>query len=188
MRLQKATMSIAAGMLAALLAGCPKPEDGPSSGADQSLVPDVTGEAGTGVVAELAAGITLTPELVERWIASTGEPEVRKVLAIVDSRKTMDDPGQIKAAIARASGSAELDEAVKAHGFKGSNEWIGTTARIIAGAVPALMEVGLEMVVSLGVDEDSAEYLEHRDEVDKKIDEAHKAFGAVTPEEQTLVD
>ncbi len=142
---------------------------------------------GTGVVADLAADIVLTEDTIERWIATTRQPEVRMILAGVDSHEARDDPSHIRAVIGYASGSAELGKAVEAHGFGSAKEWSGTTARILAGFVPAAMGTGLEIIKGLGIDETSASYLDAKAEMDKEVRRAAKVLGTVTPEEQKLV-
>jgi len=201
-------------MMTAILAGCPKKQPAPgggstaggpagavgvtpggTSGPAQPGTPApgaTTAETPPTAAAGGAAGaglpsVTLTADILKRWIASTQD---QKVKAVLDKLKPEEKPGaglgNTKKAIETAAKSGELDAAVKAHGFKDAEEWAAVTVKVMAGLVPAMMKMTEGMGGSM--DKKSPEYKQMKADMDKQIAESKAAFGELAPDEQKVVE
>jgi len=77
------------------------------------------------------------------------DPKIEKIMdGIVDGLgvKDEDSPEAIKMAIEKAAESAEMDEAVKAFGFKDAAEWADGVKRVFPGMAAAMEKVMVEMM------------------------------------------
>jgi hypothetical protein len=175
--------------MTALLVGCPKKAQPPPDsaalptppGPDADQPEAVTPETGEPEVPE----VVLTKELVDQWVACAKDEKIKKLLHDVGSGKPDDDPGLIRSAIEGLGTSAELEAAVKGHGFDSAEQWVGVTLKVMAGLFNASVAEAEKQMAELG---DAPGLEETKAEMEKQITAFREAFGELTDDEQQIVD
>jgi hypothetical protein len=174
-------------VLTAFLVGCPNKTDTETPemsgvGATPPPVIDTGGGEDTGDdaadVPTSPEDVELTQEKLDMWIASMEDEGVKGTSqAIADEHKTdaggPRDMGQVFEALAA---SAELDEAVKAHGFADAAEWSAVSRKVLAGVTARQVE----QAKAEGGDPTEAGMLE--------LEQLAASLGEVTEDEQKVVD
>ncbi len=132
--------------------------------------------------------VTLTDQNVKDWIASTKDPKVK---AVLDKMKPAETPGadamgEAKKAIESAAANAELDNAVKVHGFKDAKEWAAVTMKVMAGIMPAMQKMAEAQMPAAR--KGSPEYQKMKTQMDDEIAKSKQVFGQLSPEEQKVVE
>jgi hypothetical protein len=185
-----------------VLVGCPKKQPSPTPGAGPA--PKAGGPAGatppegagTAKAPETAApagptglsSVTLTDQTVKNWIASTQDTKVK---AILDKMKPAEAAGadamaSAKKAIESAAANAELDKAVKVHGFKDGKEWAAVTMKVMAGIMPAMQKLAEEQMPA--TKKGSPEYKKMKAQMDDEIAKSKQVFGELSADEQKVVE
>jgi hypothetical protein len=135
--------------LVVLLAGCPAKRTAetptgtpPASTGSGAAAP----EAPPTAAAEPAAGAALTEDTVKRFMASMEEDKIDEIMDGIGKElglegKDKETAESIKKMLDKAATSAELTEAVKAHGFKDAAEWVETMKRVLPGMSAAMEKV-----------------------------------------------
>ncbi len=160
------------------------PETGATTGPGETKAPGTAAPAGvTGL-----PSVTLTDQNVKDWIASTKDPKVK---AILDKMKPAQTPGadamgEAKKAIASAAANAELDVAVKVHGFKDAKEWAAVTMKVMAGIMPAMQKMAEAQMPA--AKKGSPEYQKMKAQMDAEIAKSKQVFGELSAEEQKVVE
>lgn len=179
-------------LLALILAGCPSRQD---TSATEPMPPEV-GE-GTDVAStepEPAAGdeaapVTLTKETVRNFMASMEDEKIEEAMDAIAKElgaEDKDDPEAIKQVLEQAATNADLDEAVKAHGFSGAEEWVQVAQKVMPGLAVATLKV---MAEAMGMDEDSQELKDMMAEGDEDLKAFADAFEPPTEEDvQVMVE
>ena len=154
------------------LSGCPK----------EAPPPAPTGGAGP---AATAGDLTLTTELVEKWILSLDDAKVKAALG--ELRPGANVPmAEIADSIDQAGDDPGLSEAVKTHGFQDGTQWALATKRIYAGLIPMMIE-GDKKQADKRV-KDPAKIEEAEQALEQKIEETKAAFGELTDAEMKTVE
>ena len=174
------------GVVALTLAGCPSKEP-----ADTGGPPPVTGgDPGTPTPAEPGpepepGTAALTKDSVKNFMASMEDEAIEEVMDELGEKfegEDEDDPEMIKQALDAAAENAALDEAVKAHGFSGAEEWVGTAKKVFPGLAYAMAVVMGEM---MEVEEGSDEFNEMME--DSEFGDMEGVFDAPNDEEKQII-
>jgi len=140
--------------VAAILAGCPAEEPAATSAGAPAA------SAGAGAAApetppttasEPAAGAALTEDAVTRFLASMEDDKIDQAMDGIGKELGLEGPEKesaesLKKILDKAATSAELTEAVKAHGFADAAEWVETMRRVLPGMAAAMEKVLVEMM------------------------------------------
>jgi hypothetical protein len=142
--------------LVVLLAGCPpkQPAATPTGTPSASTGPAPAAPEGApaetpAATAEPASGAALTEDVVKRFMASMDDKKIDGIMDGIGKElglKDKESPESIKKMLDKAAGSAELTEAVKAHGFKDAAEWTETLKRVLPGMSTAMEKVITDMM------------------------------------------
>jgi len=140
--------------LVALLAGCPakQPAETPTGTPAASAGPGAAApEPPPTTAPEPAAGAALTEDTVKRFMASMEDDKIDGIMEGIGKElglegKEKETAESIKKMLDKAATSAELTEAVKAHGFKDAAEWVDTMKRVLPGIAAAMEKVLAEMM------------------------------------------
>jgi len=175
----------------AVLVGCPKKTQAPP---DTSVMPEssavvetdqpegvVEVETGEPVVTE----VVLTKELVDKWIACVEDKEIKDLVESLGGDEGGDDPASLKAALEGMAASAELDKAVKSHGFDSAQQWAGVSVKVMAGLFSAKMAEAKEQMAEMG---DAPEVQTAKAEMEKQLTAFQETFGELTDDEQQVVN
>ncbi|HJN15234.1 MAG TPA: hypothetical protein QGH10_07090 [Armatimonadota bacterium] len=176
--------------LSLTLVGCPKTPDAPGDGditAPTNLEDDAPADEPTDddASADTGGGVTLTTELVDGWVAATKDDAVGAIMDEMEPEGDSNDPAAMAAAFDAMKGNAELEEAVKAHGFSGADEFVEVTKKVMSGMMTSMIEPMLEMAKSMGGDEAGGEELA---EAEAQLKGAKEALGELTAEEMEIVE
>lgn len=176
-------------VVTAMLVGCPKKAQPPP---DTAALPTPPGpeadqpEAVEPETAELpASDVVLTKELLDKWLACANDENVRKIAGGMDTEAKDDDLGSMKTAIEGMAASAELQEAVKAHGFESAEQWAAVTIKVMAGLLSAQLAQAEEQMAQMG---DAPALDDAKAQMEKQIAEAKEAFGELSDDEQQVID
>lgn len=147
-----------------LVAGCPKqpadegtpPPAGPTKPAAEKPAPE----------SAEPAKAEFTEDTVRNFMKSMDDQKIEDALNAVGKELGVEDiadtesasPEDIKKVFEKAAESKELDEAVKAHGFKDAKDWVAAATIIFPGLVKATVPLMEEMAKSLGMQEGTPEY------------------------------
>ena len=139
--------------LVVLLAGCPAKEtaETPTGTPAASTGSGAAAPEAPPTAVEPAAGAALTEDTVKRFMASMEDDKIDKIMEGIGKElglegKEKETAESIKKMLDKAATSAELTEAVKAHGFKDAAEWVDTMKRVLPGMAAAMEKVLAEMM------------------------------------------
>ncbi len=146
-----------------LVVGCPKQQDEagtPPPVGPTKVKPDKPAPESEPAKAEF------TEETVRNFMESMDDQKIEdalnavaKELGIEDIADTESaDPEDIRKVFDKAAESKDLDEAVKAHGFKDAKEWVAAAKILFPGRVKALGPLLHDMAKAMGVEEGTPEY------------------------------
>lgn len=177
-------------MVAIMLVGCPKkaqpppdtaalPTPAPGPEADQPEPAEP--ETGESAVSE----VVLTKELLDQWLACAKDEKIHKIADDLGTETPDDSLASMKDAIKGMAASAELQEAVKAHGFENAEKWAAVTIKVMAGLLSAQLAEAQEQMAQMG---DAPGLDEAKAQMEKQIAEAKEAFGELSEEEQQVID
>jgi len=138
-------------------------------------------ETGEPVVTE----VVLTKELVDKWIACVEDKEIKDLVESLGGDEGGDDPASLKAALEGMAASAELDKAVKSHGFDSAQQWAGVSVKVMAGLFSAKMAEAKEQMAEMG---DAPEVQTAKAEMEKQLTAFQETFGELTEDEQQVVN
>ena len=132
-----------------------------------------------------SAGNRLSADLVEQWVLSLDDAEVKAALAKL--RPGANVPmAQIADSIHQAGADSELSEAVKAYGFEDGTQWALVTKRVYAGLLPMMIEQDKKQADKKVTDPAKIEEAEQA--LEQKIEETKAAFGELTEAEMKVVE
>jgi hypothetical protein len=128
--------------------------------------------------------VTLTKELLDKWVASMGDRSIQAAIASTQPKGKAGLKEMAASADAQA-GEPVIDMMCKRYGFSGAPEWAATTKRIFIGLMTIEIDHEREQL------ERAADGAEEKDPVAAAMEGRHKeladAFGTITPAEQALV-
>ncbi len=174
----------------AMLVGCPKKTEPPP---DTSVLPESSAvieaeqpEVVEAETAELAiTEVVLTKELVDQWIACVEDKEIKDLLDDLGGDEGGDDPASLKAALEGMAASAELDDAVKGHGFESAEQWAAVSIKVMAGLFNAQMAEAEEQMAEMG---DAPEIQAAKAEMEEQVAAFRETLGELTEDEQQVVN
>ncbi len=174
------------GVAVAALVGCP-------TGKDTTVTE--AGPATTGVSPPPETTITepevepaegaLTEESVKNFMASMEDDAIEEAMDEIGEEMGVEgkaDPETIRKAFDAMAANEKLDEAVKAHGFSGAEEWVATARKVFPGLAYAM---AVAMAEFMGIEEDSDEFKELVDT--SEFAELEGVFEEPTEEEQQII-
>jgi hypothetical protein len=169
----------------AMLVGCPKKAEPPPDTSALPQPPDTTEVQPPEVAEPAASEVVLTKALLDQWLACAKDESIRKIADDLDTETTGDDPASMKAAIEGMAANAQLEEAVKAHGFASAQEWAAVTLKVMVGMFNATLAEATEQMAEMG---DVPQVQEAKAEMEKQAAEFREALGELSAEEQQLID
>ncbi len=182
-------LSVIAVLAVGLTAGCKKEPAAPEGG-EQAAAPG--GEAGA--PAAQPTEVKLTKDIVTNWIASARDEKVNDILSSVEQEQpeeqtpgAEEDLSKLRERILDLGANAQLNDAIKAHGFDSAEQWAKVTVRIMAGLVPAMRDMALESLVEAGVSTDSQEYQELKADLEQEVEKVGEQLAELTDEEKQIV-
>ena len=156
---------------------------GPTGETAKTNEPEKAGPTGVGGLPT----VTLTADNVKNWVATTSDKKIKDIFDKIKPKeeKGKDEYAQAKQAIEKAADNADLDAAVKTHGFKDAKEWAAVTLKVFAGLMPLMMD---EMASKMGpAERNSPEYQKMKTEMDTQMKKWTAAFGELSAEEKQLL-
>lgn len=131
--------------------------------------------------------VELTEEMLDRWIASTEDADVARIVETVAAATDKDDLLALKRAVENLAGNADLDEAAKAYEFAGAPEWVQVTLKVMAGYLPARQQTYIEALEAMGMDKGHEEYKARLEDMEKEIAKIRSELGKLPDSEYQVV-
>jgi len=131
--------------------------------------------------------VELTEEVLDRWIASTEDAEVARIVEKIAAATDKDDLLALKRAVESLAGNADLDEAAKAYEFAGAPEWVQVTLKVMAGYLPARQQTYIEALEAMGMHKDDEEYKAVLEDAEKEIAKIRSELGQLPDSEYQVV-